>query len=162
MTQYDGIGEDLRTLVQEWESGRAALTQCPSSEAKRSSQVSEGPRSPVLSLDGSTATESGSPSDALRALNGDDTPRSSLELSSLDNEEVFEAVALPRQRTSLTREERISKMRAERARAASVREAAQAQTNMIRELQSVISLRPRTKTTTMANKSLSGSRVTSI
>lgn len=144
MAQYDAMGDELRSLLQEWESGKALVMPSTDPDAMRASQVSESLRSPVPSLGGRTAID-GSPSDALRALNGDDTPRSSLELSSLDSEEVFEAVVAPPRRSTLTREERMVKMKEDRARAASAREKAQAQTHMLRELESVINLRPRGK-----------------
>ena len=66
-----------------------------------------------------------------------------------ENEEVYEAIAMPKQRerSTLTREERIVKMKVERAKRDSVRQEADASTNMLRELESVINLRPRPKTT---------------
>ena len=57
--------------------------------------------------------------------------------------EVFEAVAMPRQRaaSTLTREERIVKMHEERERQAQMRAKRDANTSMMRELESVINLR---------------------
>jgi hypothetical protein len=92
-----------------------------------------------------TSVEEGSPSDALRALNGFDTKRSSAEFSSSDMEEVFEAVAIPKPRSTLTREERIVKMKEDRQKRESMRDKAEANTHMLRELESVINLRPRSR-----------------
>ncbi|KAI9794198.1 MAG: hypothetical protein M1816_006123 [Peltula sp. TS41687] len=150
LAQYDSIGNDLRMLMQEWESGRATLASHIDRTGRRLSQLSgDSGRSPAVSLDGSTVVE-GSPADALRALNGEDTLRpTSTDLNALgeeaeEEEEVFEAVATPTlPRSKLTREERIAKMRDDRAKANVAREKAQANTHMMRELESVISLRPR-------------------
>ncbi|KAI9835152.1 MAG: hypothetical protein M1819_002521 [Sarea resinae] len=149
MSQYDSIGADLRALMVEWENGKAALALNIDKNERRVSSISmnsSGHRSSTPSLGGVTAVE-GSPSDALRALNGEDKPRSgrsSIEASESD-EEVFEAIAMPRQRqrSSLTREQRIAKMKEDRVRQSSVREKAEANTHMLRELETVINLRPR-------------------
>ena len=142
LAQYDSIGNDLRMLMQEWESGRATLASHIDKTGRRLSQLSGDSRSPAVSLDGSTVVE-GSPADALRALNGEDTLHPSTDLNALEEEEVFEAVATPVPRSTLTREERIAKMKEDRAKASLAREKAQANTHMMRELESVISLRPR-------------------
>ncbi|KAI9803501.1 MAG: hypothetical protein M1825_001844 [Sarcosagium campestre] len=146
MAQYESIGYDLRMLMDEWESGKAALASNIDKNEKRLSLASSGLRSPTTSLGGMTAVE-GSPSEALRALTGDDKSRSSLDSSNSDDE-VFEAIALPRQRSMLTREERISRMKDDRIRTSVAREKAQANTHMLRELESVIQLRPRGQTAT--------------
>ncbi|KAH0558775.1 hypothetical protein GP486_004588 [Trichoglossum hirsutum] len=140
IAQYESIGEDLKMLTQEWEIGKAALALNIDKNERRISQSSSGWRLSTSSIGGATAVEGG-PQDALRSLNGDDNSRSSLEMSTSDNEEVFEAVASPRQRNKLTREERIAKMQEERLRVASAREKSDANTNMLRELESVISLK---------------------
>ena len=151
LAQYDSIGADLKGLMQEWEEGRAALaTNLEKKEHKRSlsstSNLLLG--SPLLCLSGTTAV-GGSPRDALQALNGLSKPsrsRSSTTTSS-SSEEIFEAVALPRQRTTLTREERIAKTNEERVRQTSVKEKVNANTHMLKELETVIKLRPRGRTT---------------
>lgn len=145
MTSYEAIGSDLRILMQEWESGKATLAANIDKNEKRMSQLSSDLRSPTLSLGGATAVE-GSPVDALRALSGDDRSRWSMSTSTSDDAEVFEAVALPRQRSSLTREERLAKMKEDRARTAAAREKGLSNTSMLRELESVINLRPKPKT----------------
>ncbi len=149
MIQYDAIGVDLRSLMKEWEAGKAALANTIDRNERRISSMS-GLMSPTTSLGGLTSVEEGTPADALKALNGED--RLSPELSS-ESEEIFEAIALPRPRSVLTREERIVKMKEDRAKRDSARERADASTKMLRELESVINLRPRRKT---------GTRITSI
>lgn len=130
MSQYESIGVDLRTLMQEWENGKTALALNIDKNEKR---ISSMMTSPTLSLGGTTDVEGGSPADALKALNG--------EMSS--DEEVFEAVApAPRQRSLLTRDERIARMAEERVKAAAARESREASTNMLKELETVINLRP--------------------
>ncbi|PQE14135.1 proliferating cell nuclear antigen protein [Rutstroemia sp. NJR-2017a BVV2] len=146
MMQYDSIGIDLRALMQEWEDGKAALAVNIDRNEKRVSCMS-GMMSPASSLGGTTAAEEGTAADALRALNGDGGPRpNSLELSGSEAE-VFEAIAIPRQRSKLTREERIAKMKEDRVKRESTRDRAEANTKMLRELESVINLRPRGRTT---------------
>lgn len=146
MIQYESIGLDLKALMQEWEDGKAALAMNIDRNEKRISSMS-GLLSPTISLGGLTAVEEGGTLDALKALNGETMSRSSLEMSSSDVEEVFEAVALPRPRSTLTREERIVKMKEERVKRESTRDRVEANTHMLRELESVINLRPRGRTT---------------
>lgn len=151
LIQYDSIGSDLKDLVREWEEGRAALAiNLDRKDHRRSlSTMSNAvPLSPTSSLGGATAVE-GSPQDALQALNG--SSRSGRSCSSTttssSGEEVFEAVALPRQRSTLTREERIAKMKEDRVRQAVAKEQSSANTHMLKELETVIKLRPRGRTT---------------
>lgn len=172
MAQYESIGADLRDLVQAWEHGRASLQSNISRHERRISMASSsgGLRSPVSSLGGLTAVdEDGTPADALRALTGEHLPpaaaattatngssaaaagpenrsnRSSTggTTSPADEEILFEALAMPRQRLSLTREERITKMYEERDRQAALRAKRDANTSMLKELESVINLRPK-------------------
>lgn len=160
MAQYESIGTDLKELMQAWETGKASLQTNITKQEHRISMAStatSGLRSPVSSLGGLTAVEEGgSPADALNALNGGFlSKRSSTATSPSDEERVFEAVAMPRQRSSLTREERIIKMQEERERQATLRAKRESNTHMLRELESVINLRPRSKTNGMG-------RITSI
>ncbi|KAJ5572260.1 hypothetical protein N7535_005920 [Penicillium sp. DV-2018c] len=144
LTQYDSVGSDLRALLQEWEAGKAALVnqQDRLSVGDRSRPPSTlFPMSPTPSLGGSTAVE-GSPTDALRALNGEGRPDLT---QAYDDEEIFEAVVLPasrNKRVSLTREERLARVREDRAKQATAREKADASTNMLKELEMVIKQRP--------------------
>ena len=146
MMQYDSIGVDLKALMQEWEEGKAALASNIDRNHRRISSMS-GILSPTTSLGGLTAVdEDGGTLDALKALNGEGRSRTSMEFSSSDAEEVFEAIALPRPRSTLTREQRFTKMKDERAEREARREKAEANTHMLRELESVINLRPKRKT----------------
>jgi len=159
MTQYDSIGADLKSLMQAWETGRAALALNIERQERRVSQASSGGmRSPAPSLGGLTVVDEGSPGEALRALNGEGRSRSSLSTESTENsasdEEVFEAIAVPRQRAAtMSREERVLKMQEERARQAVMGEKREANANMMKELESVIGSRP---------KRLNTQRITSI
>lgn len=143
MSQYDSIGTDLKNLVQAWEAGRNALTVNIDRHERRISQASSGLRSPVPSLGGLTAVEEGSPSDALRALNGDTlSPQGSAPASEGSNsdDEIFEAIAIPKTRMSMTREERMHKLQEDRVRQASAREAREANNNVMKELESVLKI----------------------
>ncbi|KAJ9646528.1 hypothetical protein H2199_002577 [Coniosporium tulheliwenetii] len=146
MAQYESIGADLKSLMQAWESGKASLALNIDRRERRVSQASSGLRSPVPSLGGLTVVDEGSPSDALRALNGELPEHSgpSSTSGSASDEEIFEAIAIPRQRNrlSMSREERMAKMHEDQARQASFREQREANTNMLKELESVINLRP--------------------
>jgi hypothetical protein len=144
--QYESIGMDLKALMQDWEDGKMILATAIDRNEKRISSMSM--LSPTTSLGGLTSVEEGSPTDALKALNGDEASRSrsSLDLSSSDAEEVYEAIAIPRQRSTLTREERIVKMKEDRERRESLRDKAEANTHMLRELESVINLKARGRT----------------
>ena len=148
--QYESIGEDLKILLQEWEQGKGALFSNSDQSENRLSTSSAGqcaPLSPTLSLGGSTAVE-GSPPNALQAVNGLSSYRSrSSTGTSGSGEEVFEAVAIPRQRSTMTREERIAKMKEDRVRQLITKGKADANTHMLRELEMVIKLRPRGRTT---------------
>ncbi|KAI9374821.1 proliferating cell nuclear antigen [Aspergillus egyptiacus] len=142
LAQYESIGTDIRGLLQEWEAGKSSLMASLEKDSISSrSRPPSGlfPVSPTPSLGGTTAVE-GSPSDALRALNGESRPVSGVSgiTYNVDEaEEIFEAVALPARskRMSLTREERIARVKEDRARQAAARERADASTNMLKELE---------------------------
>lgn len=146
MVQYESIGVDLKALMHEWEEGKLALASNIDRNERRISSMS-GMLSPTTSLGGVTVVDEGSALDALKALNGEARSRSSMDFSSSDMEEVFEAVALPKQRSLLTRDERIVKMKEERAKRELSKDKREANTHMLRELESVINLRPRGRTT---------------
>lgn len=151
LAQYDSIGADLEGLMQEWEEGRAALaTNLEKKDHKGSISFTSNalPGSPALSLSGTTAV-GGSLDDELQALNmfSKATRSRSSTMTSSSSEEIFEAVALPKQRSTLTREERIAKTKEERVRQTIVRERPNANTHMLKELETVIKLRPRGRTT---------------
>lgn len=146
MMQYESIGIDLKALMQEWEDGKNALALNIDRNERRVSSMS-GMLSPTSSLGGLTAVEEGTAFDALKALNGELRSRSSIDLSSSDAEEIFEAVAIPKPRSTLTRDERIAKMKEDRVKRESMKDKAEANTRMLRELESVINMRPRTRGT---------------
>ncbi|KAE8379150.1 Mysoin-binding motif of peroxisomes-domain-containing protein [Aspergillus bertholletiae] len=114
-SHYESIGTDIKNLLQEWEAGKAAMMSNTPDKRLNADRISRPlsdwklPSSPTPSLGGSTAVE-GSPADALKALNGE-RPDSSIIHTFDDDEEIFEAVALPARskRQSLTREERIAR-----------------------------------------------------
>lgn len=145
LAQYDSVGSDLRALLQEWETGKSALVNqhdrlSVEDQSRRSSALLM-PMSPTPSLGGCTAVE-GSPSDALKALNGECRPDLT---QTYEDEEIFEAIVLPtskNKRVSLSREERLARVREDRARQATAREKVDASTNMLKELEMVIKQRP--------------------
>ena len=151
LAQYDSIGADLKILMKEWEEGRAALAMSfEKKDDKRSISSSSNatPASPTCSLSGATAV-GGSPQDALQALNGfskSHRSRSST-MTSSSSDEIFEAVGLPKQRSTLTREERIAKAKEDRLRQTMMKEDSNASSHMLKELETVIKLRPRGRTT---------------
>ncbi|EFE41457.1 hypothetical protein TRV_03816 [Trichophyton verrucosum HKI 0517] len=146
LVQYEAIGAELRGILQEWEAGKSAMranmesSDRQSSSSRRTSSMIKSPSSPTFSIGGSTAVDGG-PADALRALNGE-MQKSLNPDSNMDDDEVFEAIAMPRTRSSLTRVERIARMKEDRARQAVARERAEANTHMLKELETVIKLRP--------------------
>ncbi|KAF3762539.1 hypothetical protein M406DRAFT_264888 [Cryphonectria parasitica EP155] len=148
MAQYESIGQDLKMLQQAWEDGRSALASGIDRNEKRLSSIS-GMLSP-RSLSGLSTVEEksgGGVEDALRALTGDTSDRVDLTSNSGESEEVFEAVATPlRPRSTMTREERIAKMREDRERRAEMKEKADASRGMLKELEMVINLRPNKNT----------------
>lgn len=143
LNQYDSIGTDLKELMSAWEEGKAALAQGIDRNEKRLSSMSTL-ISPTSSLSGlTTVDEEGNAAAALKALTGE-SPRSD---GCVEPErEVFEAIAIPRQRSTLTREERIVKMREDREQKAQARTQMDATRGMMKELETVINLRPRTRT----------------
>lgn len=156
MQQYESIGQDLKMLQQAWEQGKGALASGINRNEKRISSIS-GMLSPS-SLSGLTVVgeeTGGSVSDALKALTGEasennntTTTLEELGSNSGDSEEqVFEAVATPSRmsRSTLSREERIVKMKEDRERRAEMKEKADANRGMLKELEMVINLRPTLK-----------------
>ncbi|KAI4227295.1 MAG: hypothetical protein L6R36_002502 [Xanthoria steineri] len=148
ITRYDSVGTELKSLLAEWEEGRAVFTLGMEDSDHRLSlpvMPKTAPSSPTMSLGGSTVVE-GSPPDALRALNGDGGTCHRATWSnatSSPGKEVFEAIALPRQKSTLSRDERLAKMREDRIRQAVIKSKNEASTHMLKELETVIKLRPR-------------------
>ena len=150
-TRYNSIGADLKNILDQWEQGQAAFTtDSDSSHHTFSIPLAEGtrPPSPTVSLGGLTAVDESS-LDALAALNGYSSSyrSSSSTANSTTGDEVFEAVAVPWQRSALSREERITKMREDRVQQAVAKHKAEATSHMLKELETVIKLRPRGRTT---------------
>ncbi|KAL8842682.1 MAG: hypothetical protein Q9170_000457 [Blastenia crenularia] len=150
-SRYESFGNNLRELLEEWQEGQAVFKSTTYASKNRLSLPAmprTTPSSPTMSLGGSTAVE-GSPPDALRALNGYGSCHrsSSSTATSSAGEEIFEAIALPRQRSTLNREERIAKMKEDRIRQAMAKSKAEASSHMLKELETVIKLRPRGRTT---------------
>ncbi|KAK2816760.1 hypothetical protein FQN49_008012, partial [Arthroderma sp. PD_2] len=149
LSQYESIGAELRGILQEWEAGKSSMranietSDRHSYSSLRTSSLIKSPSSPTFSLGGSTTVDGG-PADALRALNGE-MQKSLNPDSNMDDDEVFEAIAMPRTRSSLTRVERIARMKEDRARQAVARERTDANTHMLKELETVIKLRPHGK-----------------
>lgn len=152
MAHYDSIGSDLRNLMQDWEDGRAALASTIDKNERRISRASTSistalsRSSTPSSLGGLTITEGGTPAEALKILNGDLAASRDANSFEEEEEEIFEAVALPRVRSALSREERIAKMHEERSLLAQRRQSALASVGLLRELETVIKLRPRGRT----------------
>lgn len=152
LSHYDSIGADLRGLVDEWESGRAYLALCvdrngaaatntggaPSPESDRSisgtTLVGDTPRNSGL-----FSSDTWGDVAALAAIEDAATPQ---ENDGGEEELVFEAVAEPRPKSMLSREERIRKVQEERARTAERRKTAEAGLAMQKELQQVLINRP--------------------
>lgn len=149
MSQYESIGQDLKMLTQAWEDGKAALATGIDRNEKRLSSISTL-LSPTSSLSGlTTVDEGGGALEALRALTGESPPGSNYgsHKGDSDEAEVFEAVSLPtRTRSLLTREERIAKMKEDREKREVSREKFEASRGMLRELETVINLRPKRAT----------------
>ncbi|KAK4145447.1 Mysoin-binding motif of peroxisomes-domain-containing protein [Dichotomopilus funicola] len=148
MAQYESIGQDLKLLTQAWEEGKAALASGIDRNEKRLSSISTL-LSPATSLSGLTTVDEGGALEAFKALTGESPPASTFGSPRVDSDEaeVFEAVSLPsRPRSLLTREERIAKMKEERDKREVAREQIDASRGMLRELETVINLRPKRAT----------------
>lgn len=138
MAQYDSIGQDLRDLMEAWQSGKRAVQTGINRNEKRISSIGFSMTSPTSTLSGQTIAEDESSTDeqepgvedALRRLTGD-TP-------SKPEPEVFEAISVPRPRSMLTREERIVRMREERKSKEISRAKADTYRGMMRELEGVL------------------------
>lgn len=143
MLQYESIGTDLKELMAAWEEGKAALALGIDRNEKRLSNMSTLV-SPTTSLSGlTTVGEEGNAAAALKALTGEGM---SPDADTEPEPEMFEAVAEPRPRSMLTRDERIAKMKEDREQKAQRRQQVDATRGMLRELETVINLRPRQRT----------------
>lgn len=146
MAQYDSIGVDLKELMVAWEEGKAALANGIDRNEKRLSSMSTL-LSPRSSMSGVTTAYEGNAADALKALTGESpTTSPKQDQTEFESPEVFEAVARPRPKSLLTRDERIVKMKEEREQKAQARQQMDATRGMLRELETVINLRPQNRT----------------
>ncbi|KAI0409439.1 Mysoin-binding motif of peroxisomes-domain-containing protein [Xylaria palmicola] len=145
MAQYDSIGQDLRDLMEGWQSGKRALQSGIHRNEKRISSIGSIMASPTSTMSGrtiageesSTDEQESGVEDALRKLNGEVPPK--LTNRDLPNDpEVFEAISVPRPRSMLTREERLARMREERKNKETAKAQADAYRGMVRELQGVL------------------------
>ena len=142
--QYEALGDDIRSLQDEWSRGRSIMTLASAPEERDNRPFSgmQTPLSPSPSLGGLTMVE-GSPADALKVLNGEGVNDHG---DAEGDDEIFEAVVQPRKRMSLgvpmSREEKIAKLKEDRQKRATLQEQTDNTTNMLRELQMVIKHRP--------------------
>jgi hypothetical protein len=159
INQAESIGQDIRNLHQTYDNWKTALNP-PSSDGNRriSLTSSAGLRSPI-SLGGlwsvDELTASGNPADALRILSGESSGSEMSPRGSSADEEVFEAVGLPRSRKVMTKEDKINWLQEEESKRAHARESRLTTNNMMRELESVI----KDRTTHRSSKRMSTGRI---
>lgn len=145
---YEHLGADLRHALVEWERGRNTMFLNVGTESgNRLSRASSilSPASPSPSSLGGMTVVDGGPAEAFKLLSGDEKSTSD---GAGPDEEVFEAVALPRKRMSwapMSREEKLNKLQEDRRKRATMQEQADNTTNMLRELQMVIKHRPKAR-----------------
>jgi len=160
LAQYDSIGNDVRSLSTEWESGRILLAlTLDRQQSDKGSPALSALRSPTNMSTANTLIGGNSPRSSgfwdepmspfaisrKRISMGGSSYTAGSDLATSDNEEeVFEAVSEPptKMRSRLTREERILKVQEERSRAAAQRFEREASANMVKELQNVLDARP--------------------
>ncbi|KAI6382956.1 hypothetical protein MCOR25_000463 [Pyricularia grisea] len=155
MSQYDSIGQDLKMLTQAWEEGRAALASGIDRNEKRLSSISNLLLSPTISLSGLTTVDEGGVAEALEALNGGGGSPCPNRKEGSPEAEVFEAIAMPRPRSLLTREERLAKMKADREKKAESRKSLENGRFMLRELETVLNVKNEQKSGAQHRKSAS-------
>ena len=153
--QYESLGADLQALMHAWEEGKKALSQDITRQARRISRSSSlsseaGGRRAAAYSGLETVGEDDGRKQTLAALNGSTTmpisPPATDDGSdeNSNNGEVFEAISSPkiRERSNLNRSQRIAKMKEEREQQEVGRQSRQEDVEMMKELQSVIKLRP--------------------
>ncbi|KAK7969295.1 hypothetical protein PG988_008368 [Apiospora saccharicola] len=143
MSQYEMIGKDLKALMEAWEIGKAAVASAINrNERKRVSSASL--LSPVTSTSelASVSEESDGPDAALRRLEGDHSPPTepgspnNFTTDPVEYEAIAETNTKPR--STMSREERIRSMQAERASKIAAREKAMESGWFMGELKSVL------------------------
>jgi hypothetical protein len=150
VAQSEALGLDLRNLQLTYDTWKQSLSPSSNDSSRRISMASSGMRSPsafgnLWSVDEivSQTASGGNPADALRILNGDLSVSEGSETSpragSSADEEVFEAMALPRVRRSImTKDQKINWMQEEELKRAHAREQRSTSNNMMKELESVM------------------------
>ena len=134
--QYDDIGVDLASLQDGWRSGRASLQMV-------AANVVPGRRifsCPEPSIAAAMARDDEIQRETWRGSGAQVSDHHSGELE--EEVAVLEAIAVPRQRAGGTRQERIVRMQAERELEVASRMKRDADVHLVRELKSVIRLRP--------------------
>lgn len=157
LEQYEGLGADFQSLMQAFEAGKQALARDISEQERRMSQPSSPAPSRMshrpVSSSNRTLSSVTQNAHTFPSLHGaGDMPLSPpvTDDGSDDHsadDEVFEAISSPklRQRSKLSREERIAQAKEEREQLQMAQEKREAGNNMVKELQSVIKLRPMTR-----------------
>lgn len=153
--EYMALGNEINNLRQAWEAGSVDVNDSVAAVQRSlsngnlltTSNSDELREKRPLSTSGIGLGVLGSRlpvSPPLSVASGDELQEDGRRVGTPQTEdpEVFEAVALPMRRVSLSRDQRIIKMQEERERLARLREKREVGTNMIRELQTVINLRP--------------------
>jgi hypothetical protein len=149
--QAESLAQDLRQLNRSFDGWRASVAGETLQRHRSSMGSSGGLRSPLSAVGENAPFGGGTPAEALRALTGTDSGPSSgggsPHASSTTDEEVFEAVAVPRLplRRTFTREEKMARMQEDEARRAIAREKRLTSSNLMRELESVIGARAGSK-----------------
>jgi hypothetical protein len=146
-TTVDTIGHDIKSLSSTYEGVRAAIVPHPQMESRRiswnslystTSPLIRSPTNPFGHL--SVVSEGGKPLDALRALSGDSSASGGSPIAGSigSDEEVFEAIGLPRVRRAPRDPNMMEEMNARKERAAQG-------SHVVRELESVIEGRRKMK-----------------
>jgi len=146
---YDSIGADLRGLVDEWENARGYLAMSVDKQDRADSPFASPESLDGTTLVGDTPRNSGLFTKDEMGGGWSDVAGlallASAEEPEPDAEEVYESFAEPpqqRQRSPLTREERIKKVQEERVKVAEKRKNAEAGLALQKELQTVLGNRP--------------------
>ncbi|BFZ62189.1 hypothetical protein YB2330_003271 [Saitoella coloradoensis] len=162
LSQYDSIGQDLRSLMADWEKGRPSLTNLFSKSSLQSPTLEPASPSgsmPGLSVSNTTETEEVAPTlrakrsprprpDSWMISVGAPSPLGLYTDDDDDKEKVFEAIAEdPRQKLREgprpTRAERIEQMKKDREAAEIQKKDREVGKNVVLELKDVLELRGR-------------------
>ncbi|KAI0008897.1 Mysoin-binding motif of peroxisomes-domain-containing protein [Xylariaceae sp. FL0662B] len=151
LAQYDSIGQDLRDLMEAWQSGKQSLVSGIDRNEKRLSSIGSTLMSPASTFSGRTITEEDENStdghdpgvaEALKRLTGSSSPPTELVPEMPIEPEVFEAISIPRPRSMLTREERIAKMKEDRRNKEISKARSEYKNGFMEELSGVLKSRP--------------------